>query len=159
MNNNCIYLKQKLNRKLECKKKQKIINIKECNNCKYKEYKCTEFSKNSANHTLKKTTLHNKRAKLAKLERNRSSVFTDDLEHCIICKRKKEHLHEIFFGSNRKKSMQYNFVIPLCHECHTEMHRNKEWQEYWHVKGQKYWEENIRGREEFIKTFGKNYLP
>ena len=156
---NCIYLKQKLNRTLECKKQKKIINIKECNNCKLKEYKkCTEFLKNSANSTLKSNGLHNKSAKLAKLERNRFSLFTDDLEHCIICKRKKEHLHEIFFGSNRKKSMQYNFVIPLCHECHAEMHRNKEWQEYWHVKGQEYWEENIGTRQEFIKIFEKNYI-
>ena len=47
---NCIYLKQKINRNLECKKQNKIINIKECNNCKYKEYKkCTELSQNSAN--------------------------------------------------------------------------------------------------------------
>ena len=72
---NCIHLKQKLNRTLECKKKQKIINIKECNNCKLKEYKkCTEFSKNSANHTLKSTTLHNKSAKLAKLEKHPLSM-------------------------------------------------------------------------------------
>ena len=156
---NCIYLKQKLNRTLECKKQKKIINIRECNNCKLKEYKkCTEFSKNSANHTLKSTTLHNKSAKLAKLERNRFSAFTDDLDHCIICKRKKEHLHEIFFGANRKKSMQYNFVIPLCHKCHSEMHINKEWQEYWHVKGQEYWERFIGSREEFIRVFGKSYL-
>ena len=157
---NCIHLKQKLNRTLECKKKQKIINIKECNNCKLKEYKkCTEFSKNSANSTLKNSTLHNKSAKLAKLERNRFSAFTDDLDHCIICGNKKDHLHEIFFGSNRKKSMQYDFVIPLCSTCHFEMHRNKEWQEYWHVKGQEYWEKNIGTREEFIEVFGKSYLP
>ena len=156
---NCIYLKQKLNRTLECKKQKKIINIRECNSCKYKEYKCTEFSKNSANSTLKNSTLHKKGAKLVKLERNRFSAFTDDLDHCIICKRKKEHLHEIFFGSNRQKSMQYNFVIPLCHECHTEMHINKEWQEYWHVKGQEYWERFIGSREEFIEVFGKSYLP
>ena len=172
---NCIYLKQKLNRTLECKKQKKIINIKECNNCKYKEYKCTEFSKNSANVTLKSSTLHNKSAKLtnchvskkirqkstklAKLEKNRFSVFTDDLDHCIICKRKKDHLHEIFFGSNRQKSMQYGFVIPVCTTCHTEMHINKEWQEYWHVKGQEYWEKNISSRKEFIEVFGRNYLP
>ena len=155
---NCIYLKQKLNRTLECKKQKKIINIKECNNCKYKEYKRTEFSKNSANLYQKKTTLHKKSAKLVKLERNRFSAFTDDLDHCIICKRKKEHLHEIFFGANRKKSMQYNFVIPLCHKCHSEMHINKEWQEYWHVKGQEYWERFIGSREEFIRVFGKSYL-
>ena len=180
MNNNCIYLKQKLNRTLECKKKKKIINIKECNNCKYKEYKthacvqknnktqkrekmrlkekCTEFSKNSANHTLKNGSLHYKSAKLAKLEKNRFSLFADDLEHCIICKRKKDHLHEIFFGSNRQKSMQYGFVIPLCSEHHAEMHKNNVWQEYWHVKGQEYWEEFIGTREEFIEVFGKSYL-
>ena len=78
---NCIYLKQKLNRNLECKKQKKIINIKECNNCEYKEYKCTEFSKNSM--------LHKKSTKLSKLEKNRFSVFTNDLNYCIICKRKK----------------------------------------------------------------------
>lgn len=155
---NCIYLKQKLNRKLECKKQKKIINIKECNSCKYKKYKCTEFSKNSANGSLKNNELHKKSAKLAKLERNRFSVFTDDLDHCIICKRKKEHLHEIFFGANRQKSMQYGFVIPLCTEHHAEMHINKDWQEYWHVMGQEYWEEFIGSREEFIEVFRKSYL-
>ena len=174
MNNNCIYLKQKLNRTLECKKQKKIINIRECNNCKYKEYKCTEFSKNSANVTLKSSTLHNKSAKptnchtskkirqktskLARLERSRFSLFTDDLEHCIICGVKKNHLHEIFFGSNRKKSMQYGFVIPLCTEHHAEMHINKDWQEYWHVKGQEYWEENIGNRDEFIRVFWRSYI-
>ena len=156
---NCIYLKQKINRTLECKKQKKIINIRECNSCKYKEYKCTEFSKNSAKHTLKNNELHKKSAKLAKLERNRFSVFTDDLDHCIICGNKKDHLHEIFFGSNRKKSMQYDFVIPLCSTCHFEMHRNKEWQEYWHVKGHEYWEKNISARKECIEVFGKSYLP
>ena len=174
MNNNCIYLKQKLNRTLECKKQKKIINIRECNNCKYKEYKCTEFSKNSANHTLKSSTLHNKSAKLtnchtskklrqktsklARLERSRFSLFADDLEHCIICRAKKDHLHEIFFGSNRQKSMLYGFVIPVCSEHHAEMHRNKDWQEYWHVTGQKYWEKNISSRKEFIRVFGKSYI-
>ena len=158
---NCIYLKQKLNRNLECKKRNKIINIRECSNCEYKEYKsekCTEFSKNSAKYTSKNKELRKKSTNLAKLERKRYSVFTDDLEHCIICKRKKDHLHEIFFGANRKKSMQYGFVIPLCHECHSEMHRNKNWQEYWHIKGQKYWENNIGTREKFIETFGKSYI-
>ena len=159
MNNNCIHLKQKINRTLECKKQKKLINIRECNNCKLKEYKkCTEFSKNSAKYTLKNNELRKKSAKLAKLERNRCSVFTDDLNHCIICENKKEHLHEIFFGSDRQKSMQYGFVIPLCYEHHNEMHRNKDWQEYWHVKGQKYWEEFIGSREEFIEVFGKSYL-
>ncbi len=49
---NCIYLKQKLNRTLECKKQNKIINIKECNNCKFKEYKkCINDSLSSSKKT------------------------------------------------------------------------------------------------------------
>lgn len=150
---NCIYLKQKLNRKLECKKKNKIINIRECNNCTYKEYKSTELTNC---HTSKK--IRQKSLKLAKLERNRYSVFTDDLDHCILCKKKKEHLHEIFFGANRKMSMEYGFVIPLCFECHSEMHRNHKWQKFWHIRGQEYWEKNIGTRDEFIGVFGKSYL-
>jgi len=143
---NCKYLKIKLNKKFECKRTKKIINIKECNNCKFKEYK-------SFNNKIK-----NRTSKLAKLERNRSSVFTNDLEHCIICGNKKDHLHEIFFGSKRKQSMEMDFVIPLCSLCHSEMHINHEWQEFWHKKGQLYFEKNIGSREEFIKVFGKSYL-
>ncbi len=37
--NNCINLKQKLNHKLVCKRTNKEIDIKQCNNCIYKEYK------------------------------------------------------------------------------------------------------------------------
>ncbi len=158
MNNNCIYLKQKINKNLECKKKNKLINIRECNNCQFKEYKSTINQKNCAKDTSKKQTLRNKSAKLTKLERNRFSVFTDDLEHCIVCEKKKEHLHEIFFGTNRQNSMRYGFVLPLCSSCHSEMHRNREWQDYWHKIGQKYWEKHIGTREKFIGMFGRCYI-
>lgn len=62
-------------------------------------------------------------------------------------------------GANRQKSMQYNFVIPLCSTCHYEIHKNYNWQEYWHAKGQEYWEKNIGTREKFIEIFGRSYLP
>jgi len=80
--------KQKMNGSFECKKTSKIINIKECSNCKYKEYKSIESDQ------FKKTK---KSSKLAKLERNRKSVFTDNLDFYIICGNKKDNLHEIFF--------------------------------------------------------------
>lgn len=146
---NCKYLKIKLNKTLQCKRKHKIINIKECTNCKYKEYKCTKINDNCAK--IKKKTM-------SKLERNRKSVFTDNLDYCIICGNKKDHLHEIFFGNKRQKSMELGFVIPLCFQCHTEMHINKEWQDYWHKQGQLYFERNIGDREDFIRTFRKSYL-
>lgn len=34
MTKNCVYLKQKMNRTLYCKKQDKIITFKECFNCK-----------------------------------------------------------------------------------------------------------------------------
>ena len=137
---NCVYLKLKINKKIECKKQKKIINIKDCNNCDFKEFKKSKNTKNE------------------KLERNRKSVFTNDLKHCIICGNKKDNLHEIFFGKNRLNSIKYNFVIPLCLKCHQEMHINKEWQEFWHIKGQLYWENFIGSRNDFIKVFRKSYI-
>lgn len=146
---NCIYLKQKLNHSLECKKKKCTINIKDCTNCGYKEYKTT----------CPVTKQHRQKSKnLTKLERNRKSVFTNDLEHCILCGNKKDNLHEIFFGKNRLNSIKYNFVIPLCFDCHSKMHINNEWQEFWHIKGQLYFESNIGSRNEFIGVFGKSYI-
>ncbi len=38
------------------------------------------------------------------------------------------------------------------------MHINKKWQEFWHIKGQLYWEEHIGAREEFIEVYGKKYI-
>lgn len=153
MNNNCKNLKQKLDRTLFCKKKNKLIKISECNNCKYKEYK------NVTNcHQLKQCRQKSK--KLAKLERNRFSILTNDLEHCIICGAKKDHLHEVFFGTgNRTNSMKFGCVIPLCCAHHIEMHKNKEWQDYWHIVGQKkFMEYYHKSIDKFIDVFGRNYL-
>ena len=149
---NCIYLKQKINHNLECKKQNKIINIKDCNSCKFKEYKKQITVLNQYRKKIKKSST------IANLERKRKSVFTDDLEYCILCGSKKDNLHEIFFGKNRLNSIKYNLVIPLCFNCHQEMHINKEWQEFWHIKGQLYWESHFGSRIEFIKVFRENYI-
>ena len=128
---NCIYLKQKLNRKLECKKNKNKIIPKDCTNCILKTYKCTN------NHQIK-----NKSNKLAKLERNRFSLFTDDLEHCIICGKSPVNKHEIFGGRNRLNSIKYGLVIPLCTcEHHDQInckgiHFDKKLQDEWHIKGE-----------------------
>ncbi len=169
---NCKYLKQKFNHKLECKKDKNRIPFKDCANCPYKEYKCTISSKNCAksnNSQIKSTTndkhretlniikLKKKSNKLAKLERNRTSLFTDDLEHCIVCGKKKEHLHEVFFGRNRKNSILFKLVLPLCSFCHAEMHRNALWQVEWKKKGQVLFEKAYPDLD-FLEVFGKNYL-
>lgn len=149
--NQCKYLTKKISKILYCKKMKKEINFKNCNNCKYKEFKSNNCTKNAK--------MKNKTDKLAKLEKNRYSILTNNLNCCIICGKPKEHLHEVFFGRNRQNSMKYNCVIPLCNNCHTEMHKNKEWQDYWHKKGQKrFMEYYHKSIEQFDDIFKRNYL-
>lgn len=152
----CKDLKQKLSRKLYCNKLKKEIKISDCSNCKSKEYKTHTCSKVKPK-TQKPIKMRSN--KQSKLERNRFSILTNDLDHCIICNSKKDHLHEICFGRNRFNSIKYGLVIPLCSTHHIEMHKNKEWQNYWHVVAQrkfmKYYNKSI---EEFIEIFKINYL-
>ncbi|MBE6146927.1 MAG: hypothetical protein E7168_01175 [Firmicutes bacterium] len=163
--NNCIHLKQKFNNKLECKKTNKIININDCKNCPYKEYKkCTTIVKKSTyNRTnAQKSPLYcakmkQRSSKLAKLERDRFSLFTDDLEHCIICGKKKDHINEVFPGAFRQRSIKEHMVLPLCSSHHRQIHNDTELSLYWKRSCQKLFEKS-RTRDEFIKIFGRSYL-
>lgn len=91
----------------------------------------------------------------AKLERNRFSVFTDDLEHCYFCKRPKDDLHEILYGSNRLNSMRYGYVLPLCREHHNMFHSNQALTKEWAKKCQEHFEENHQVT--WLDIFHKNY--
>lgn len=57
-------------------------------------------------------------SKITRLERMRFSILTKDLDHCYLCGKYKNSLHEIYFGKNRVNSMIYGCVAPLCYECH-----------------------------------------
>lgn len=143
---NCKYLKQKLNRKLYCKKIKSDIKISNCSNCIYKEYHFPDNGK-----------MINKSKKLAKLERNRTSILTDDLEHCFICGRPKEDLHEIFGGRNRLNSIKFGLVLPLCREHHILMHNDLNTRLIYFKLGQKKFNE-IYPDLDFVEIFGRNYL-
>nr|DAP67107.1 MAG TPA: Recombination enhancement function protein nuclease, DNase, HYDROLASE.4A [Caudoviricetes sp.] len=100
--------------------------------------------------------------KIRKLEKNRKSILTDDLEHCYICKKRGIFLHEIFYGNNRINSMKYRCVVPLCLEHHTGnsgVHNNIELDKMLKMicerKFLKVYECDI---EYFIKIFHRNYL-
>lgn len=79
-----------------------------------------------------------KSSKLAKLERNRFSIITKDLEHCYICTKKgmknipKDDLHELLEGKNRQVSMKYGVA-------------QKEFKKHYKT-------------ENFIQIFGQSYL-
>lgn len=111
----------------------------------------------SAKNTEKKAEIKKKSKKLAKLERNRFSIITNDLERCYICKAKKNDLHEIFGGSNRQASMKYGLVIPVCRKCHDMIPKSETLTENLHEVGRKAFKKNYK-TENFVQIFGKNYL-
>lgn len=163
--NNCIYLKQKLNHKFECKRNKQEICLRNCSNCPYKEYKkCTI--------TVKKSTYKWKNAqkspvycakmkqrsnKLAKLEKNRFSLFTDNMNKCYFCPNKKDHIHEIFCGRNRQNSMKYGLCLPICESCHSTYQNDFLFNKKWHKKGQAIFSKAYPDLK-FEDIFKKNYL-
>lgn len=74
---------------------------------------------------------------------NRYSVFTNDMEHCIICGMPNPDINEIFMGRNRNNSIIYGMCIPLCRIHHIQYHNDRGMQLYWMEKG----------RDEFLKKY------
>ena len=101
--------------------------------------------------------MRNKTSKLAKLERNRKSILTDDLEHCFVCKRQATDLHEIYNAGSRKASMEHNFVCPLCRTCHQAITLNYGLNLRLKRLCQEKFEET-HTREEFLSIIHKSYL-
>ena len=68
-----------MNRSFECKKTRKIINIKECNGCKFREDKGRKV-------TIKKVTKSSKRTKALAIPKDiKLIVWERDLHRCIFC--------------------------------------------------------------------------
>lgn len=90
------------------------------------------------------------------------SIITEDMQHCFICGRPKEHIHHVFFGtSNRKLSDKHGLIVPLCYEHHEGnygVHRNKAVDSKLKQLGQRKFEEAGYTRQEFMQIFGKSYL-
>lgn len=125
-----------------CKIKKEYINYKiDCENC--------------SNFNLKRNKPITKRSKKQnKLERDRDKNLIKS-GCCGYCGKYCGKLdpHEIYSGSNRKRSIKNGFVILLCRKCH----ENEEILLELKKKAQKEFEKNY-SREEFIKLIGKSYL-
>ena len=114
--------------------------------------------KNKAEKKKEVTTIKKKSKKLARLEKNRFSIITKDLEHCYICRFQgkkvlRDDLHEVYGAANRKRSILNGLVVPLCrkHHQHEEILRELK------VATQQKYEVN-HTRDEFIKLIGKSYI-
>lgn len=90
--------------------------------------------------------MRKKTYKLAKLEKNRKSIMSEDLEHCILCGAENPDINEIFMGRNRQNSMKYGLTIPLCNKHHHDYHNNRTMQLYWMEKA----------KELFIKLYSED---
>lgn len=98
--------------------------------------------------------------KIKTLEKKRYSILTADLNHCYICGKPKQHLHEVFYGKNRKNSMIYGCVIPLCYEHHegnAGVHHNSTLNQELRAKCQKQFIKEYPDLD-FISIFYENYL-
>ena len=179
MNNYCINLKKR-NNKPYCKLINKEIQFSLCRECDDKEYKKSTSNKKSTatsgqqksnNNQMRKYSqtlakkqqkpakMQNKSNKLASLERNRYSVFSDNIERCYLCGNTyKLTWHEIYAGRNRQNSMKNGLCLRLCLNCHSKEQENSQFNDYWHKQGQLYWEEFIGTREDFVEVFKRNYL-
>lgn len=181
--NYCIHLKKRKN-KPYCNVTKEEIPFSRCRECGNKEYKkCTEFKKNSAKKStlkgkspvksgnkmqqcnLKQYKAHNnkkmrvKSKELAKLERNRYSVFTDNKDKCMFCNATTNlSWHEIYAGRNRQNSMEDGFCLRMCLLCHEEKQENAQFNEFWHREAQLYFEQNIGDRKQFLARYRRNYL-
>lgn len=149
-NNKCTYLKIKMNHSLECKKQKKIINIRECNGCKYREDKI------SNNYQIKKRTY-----KQAKKEKNRFSIIYQDLSKCCVegCLTPYFNVskNEVYEGSKRSASIKHGFVCSFCEEHHRLFHNDREFALYYKKMFQVEFEKT-HSREEFLSIIHCNYL-
>lgn len=119
--------------------------------------KLQRIKQSSAENKQKKGQIKKKSSRLAKLEKNRFSIITKDLEHCYLCGNKKQELHELIEGKNRQASMKYGLVIPICRKCHNLVTNDRTLQEKLHKVAQKEFKKHYK-TENFVQIFRKNYL-
>lgn len=93
-----------------------------------------------------------------------TSIFTNDMDHCIHTGSPYVERHHVFGGSNRKTSEKYGFVVPLRYDLHPNGARfnptleNKQIDVALKRHCQKWYEEKIGNRDDFRREFGKSWL-
>lgn len=86
------------------------------------------------------------------------------MDHCYFTGSPKVERHHIFYGSRRKLSEKYGFIIPVVYYLHKmakdSIHDNPNKGLDLQLKqmAQTYYEDHIGDREGFISEFGKSWL-
>ena len=92
---------------------------------------------------------------------NRYSLIQNERK-CMVCETTQNiHIHEVFFGKNRKKSIEDGMCVYLCGLHHNlsnkGVHFNRELDLMLKQTAQRQFEA-MYSRAEFLALFGKNYL-
>lgn len=116
--------------------------------------KSLQKNKTAEKSAKKSAEIKKKSSKLAKLERQRDKglVKSGICENCGKFSKRLDP-HEIYGGSNRKRSIAHKFVKLLCRKCHD----NEKIINQLRIDIQKEYEKN-HTRNDFIKLIGKSYL-
>lgn len=90
------------------------------------------------------------------------SILTDDMEHCMFTGSPVVERHHVFGAYNRERSEKYGFVAPLRPDLHPNGAMvgayGKEVDRELKVRCQRYYEEHIGTRQQFIDEFGRSWL-
>lgn len=149
----CVYLKQKMNRTLFCKKLNKQINISNCSNCKYKEFKSyKQLQQKKEYKYLPGKGKCNRYYNNVSIMPKSNLYYTFKIKGC--------HKHHIFGGVvNRPKSEKYGLFIWLTPEQHRYFHEHPlEMVELKKTAQTNFMENYNITSTEFIKMFGRSYL-
>lgn len=106
-----------------------------------------------------RTPLKRKQKTARKLKEPYHSIFTDNMDVCVITGAKGAEPHHIFNGANKVLSEKYGFILPLRHDWHkgTEysIHQNKDLRLKYRTACQRYYIETLgKTKEEWIAEFG-----
>lgn len=126
-----------------CTRDRKIVPLF-CKECDVVEYKDLKKLKSRTN-------------KQAKSERKRFSILTSSNKCCMCPSVKNLTWHEVFRGRNRTNSMKYGLCLRMCLNCHEKYQESKNFNDYWHKKGQAIFNETYPDLE-FLDIFKRNYL-
>lgn len=96
------------------------------------------------------------------ITRNMANKLQEDLEICALCGKRivgvRDKHHLLNGTAYRKKSEEDGLYVYLHHTCHMWLHEHPISLRTFKQRAQRYYEENIGTRKEFIKRYGKNYL-
>ncbi len=86
------------------------------------------------------------------------SIITNDMEHCYLCMRRAQQMHHCIYGSRRKLADEDGLVVPLCFECHNEVHNGDGHLAKYLKRVAQIKYEELHSHDEWMQRYGKNYI-